>query len=364
MPLRENTACRTLHSRRMVCGPVMTDVASILANYDIGQVVEIHEIKSGLMHSTYAVEASSGRFTLQRLHKKLATAEIIGDYEAVTTYLSQKKMLSPRLVRTADDQPVVVDGESRWWRLATWIDGETRDKVSHLDEAEQGARALGRFHRAMADFDYVFASQHPLHDTEAHLAGLRGALGVPEYSEHRASISDEIDEILETLPSLLLPGDLPQRVVHGDPKISNVLYRGATAVGMIDLDTCNRHTLLVDLGDAVRSWCRDGSEDEAQHFRLDRFEAIIRGYAEEGPSLNEMERQHLGGAGRLITLELASRFARDVLQDEYFAFDSTRYPSRRAHNKARTRAMLFLARDMLAHRGQIEEIIETYLGQS
>lgn len=342
----------------------MPDTASILSHYDIGQVVEIHEINSGLMHSTYAVDAGVGRFTLQRLHKKLATAEIVGDYEAVTTYLSQKDMLSPRLVRTADDQPVVVDSEGRWWRLATWIDGETRDKVSHVSEAEEGARALGRFHRAMADFEYDFASQHPLHDTNAHLSGLRAAIEVPEYAAYRASIADEIDEILTTLPGLLLPADLPQRVVHGDPKISNVLYRGNRAVGMIDLDTCNRHTLLVDLGDAVRSWCRDGSEDEAQHFRLDRFEAIIRGYADEGPELSDLERRHLAGAGRLITLELASRFARDVLQDEYFAFDASRYSSRRAHNQARTRAMLFLARDMLAHRNQIEEIIESYLGQS
>ncbi len=340
----------------------MQGTAAILDRYDIGQVDETLEINSGLMHSTYLVRSSAGKFTLQRLHKKLATAEIISDYEAVTSYLAEKRMLSPRLVRTKDDHPIVSDSEGRWWRLATWIDGETRDKVASIDEAEQGARALGRFHHAMADFDYPFASQHPLHDTEAHLAGLRSALMRPEYAEYRESISGEIEQILEVLPSLLLPSDLPQRVVHGDPKISNVLYRGAEAVGMIDLDTCNRHTLLVDLGDAVRSWCRDGSEDEQQHFRIDRFEAIIRGYAAEGPILNHLECAHLGGAGRLITLELACRFARDVMEDEYFAYDASRYSSRRAHNKARTRAMLFLANDMQSHRAEIDGIIGRYLG--
>ena len=191
--------------------------------------------------------------------------------------------------------------------------------------------------------------------------GLRSALDVPEYAQHRASVSDEIDEVLETLPRLLLPADLPQRVVHGDPKISNVLYRGREAVGMIDLDTCNRHTVLVDLGDAVRSWCRDGSEDEEQRFMVERFEAMIRGYAAEGPGLDSAELTHLGGAGRLITLELASRFARDVMQDEYFAYDAARYPSRRAHNQARTRAMLFLAKDMQTQRAQMDEIIDRYL---
>ena len=52
------------------------------------------------------------------------------------------------------------------------------------------------------------------------------------------------------------------------------MFSGETAVGMIDLDTCNRHTLLVDLGDAIRSWCRNGYEDEVQQFHLDRFEGI------------------------------------------------------------------------------------------
>ena len=132
----------------------------------------------------------------------------------------------------------------------------------------------------MADFEYDFASQHPLHDTDAHLAGLKAAIDVPDYAKYRASISDEIDEILVTLPSLLLPADLPQRVVHGDPKISNVLYRGNRAVGMIDLDTCS-YTLLVDLGMLfVR-----GAEMAARTrpaFSIGPFEAIIRGYADEG----------------------------------------------------------------------------------
>ena len=92
-------------------------------------------------------------------------------------------------------------------------------------------------------------------------------------------------------------------------------------MGLIDLDTCNRHTVLVDLGDAVRSWCRDGSEDEQQHFRIDRFEAILAGYSEDGLSLSRHEIDYLGQAGRTITMELASRFAKDVMVDEYFAYD-------------------------------------------
>ena len=129
---------------------------------------------------------------------------------------------------------------------------------------------------------------------------------------------------------------------------------------MIDLDTCNRHSTLVDLGDAIRSWCRDGAEDERQRFHIDRFEAILRGYAAEGPALCEAELELLPTAGRLITLELACRFARDALEDEYFAFDAERYPDRPSHNRARMAGMLFLADDMRAHQDAMAELVRAH----
>jgi len=336
---------------------------SIANHFPIGDIQLIDEIRSGLMHSTFRVVAESGTYTLQRLHKKLATAEIIGDYEAVTHYLYENEVEAPRLVRTRQNRPVYIDPEHRWWRLATWVEGEAHDKVTSIDQAEEGARALGRFHRVMSDFTHPFASQHPLHDTTGHLSNLRAASENPDYAEARRSVDSEIEQILKILPTLLLPDTLPQRVVHGDPKISNVLFDGTRAVGMIDLDTCNRHTLLVDIGDAIRSWCRDGHEDDKQHFQLDRFEAMMRGYAAEGPTLRVDEIEHLPAAGRLITMELSSRFARDVMEDEYFAFDSERYTTRRAHNIARTRAMLFLADDMKAHEKDMRALVTKYMGR-
>lgn len=321
-------------------------------------------VVSGLMHGTWKVEAGGARYALQRLHHKLATREIVDDYVAVTGHLAAKGVPAPRLIPTVAGAPVAeVDGA--WWRLSTWLDGETRMKVTSADEARAGARMLGRFHRAMADIPHTFGSQHPLHDTAGHLARLEAAVADPRHAAALKTIAPQVQQIRALLPPLILPASLPQRVVHGDPKISNVMFAAGDgpieAVGMIDLDTCNRHTLLVDLGDAVRSWCRDGGEDEDERFHIDRFAAILEGYAETGPALTAEEKALLAGAGRTITLELASRFARDVLEDEYFAFDATRYPDRRSHNQARTRSMLFLAEDMRAQQAEAEALVKRHL---
>lgn len=340
----------------------MAPPAEVLDRFDLGAAPATEPVDSGLMHGTWFVTAPAGAFVLQRLHPKLATPEIMGDYAAVTAHLALKGLPAPRLVPTRAGEGVAHAADGTWWRLTTRVPGHTRSRVTSAAEAEQGARALGRFHRAMADLPHVFASQHPLHDTVAHLAGLNAAAARPELAHHGAQIAQEIDYLQAALPELLLSAALPARVVHGDPKISNVMFQGDQAVGLIDLDTCNRHSVLVDLGDAVRSWCRDGAEDENESFHLDRFDAVLRGYAAEGLALEASEIAGLATAGRLITLELAARFARDALEDEYFGFDARRYPDRRSHNRARTRAMLHLAADMQRQAAPMAECVEAHFG--
>jgi Ser/Thr protein kinase RdoA (MazF antagonist) len=334
-------------------------VEPALEHYDVGRVQSVESARSGLMHGTWIVTADAGRFVLQRLHHKLATPEIIADYQAVTEHLAARGVPAPRLVPTRAGAPVA-QVDDRWWRLSTFVPGDTRERVASAEEAEEGARALGRFHRVMADIRHDFGSQHPLHDTAGHLERLHAAAADPAYAPWRGPIEGEIATVLGRLGGMLLPDGLPLRVVHGDPKISNVLFRDGHAIGLIDLDTCNRHTVLVDLGDAIRSWCRDGAEDEKQRFHPARFEAILRGYAAEGPALTAAEVAALPQAGPMITLELASRFLRDALEDHYFAWDAARYPDRRSHNVARARGMLFLAQDMEAHAEACRELVARY----
>jgi Ser/Thr protein kinase RdoA (MazF antagonist) len=325
-------------------------LADQLAHFALPADLNIVPVHQGLMHSTWFV---GDAYVLQKLHPKLATAAIIDDYAAVTAHLAQKGIAAPRLIPTRTGDGVLIDAAG-WWRLTTRVPWTTRQKVRGAADCEAGARALGRFHVAMSDFERPFGSTHPLHDTAGHLARLDAAQAADQYVDAEPLIAEAACEIRREIEPLMLPSDLPRRVVHGDPKISNVMFEGDVAVGLIDLDTCNRHSVLVDLGDAMRSWCRDGYEDELQRFHVDRFEAILVGYAAEGLELTAPERARLVDCGRLITLELASRFARDVLEDEYFAWDAKRYASRRAHNLARMQSMLHLARDMAHKRAQAE----------
>ena len=164
--------------------------------------------------------------------------------------------------------------------------------------------------------------------------------------------------IAKELPETLLPSGLPTTIIHGDPKISNIIFKEGAGVCMIDLDTCMEHSALVDLGDALWSWCGLEGDNPENRFSLHKFEAAMQGYMGVIP-LSSDEQHYVYRAARMIALELASRFARDIIDDSYFGWDADRYPSRKAHNRARVLAMVNLEHDIVNKKDRIIDILNT-----
>lgn len=211
------------------------------------------------------------------------------------------------------------------------------------------ARACGeiyaKFHRVMDGFPYRFKSTKILHETEKVYAAFEKATANGSRRLQPAlyeEVKNEIDFIRRELPKFFLPSTLPMRVIHGDPKISNILFDSkGQAKAIIDLDTCNRRPLLVELGDALRSWCGGAEDDPRNSFSLPIFRAAWAGYKKgAGDMMTKRELQYVPKAIGTITLELAARFLTDYFDDNYFGWDFSRYPSRRAHNLARARGQI------------------------
>jgi Ser/Thr protein kinase RdoA (MazF antagonist) len=207
--------------------------------------------------------------------------------------------------------------------------------------AREAGRLVGLLHKHLAAFNYIPQGSIPhFHDTNFVLTELQNV---------HAQLPDEVcsiaDDILTTLPSLIVANE-PQQLVHGDLKISNLIFDDlGYAVGIIDFDTILRHARAIDLGDAFRSWCNRTAEDDPDAtFEVAFFEAAASGYTEGiGMSSGPQERARHLRATKQITLELAARFLIDVVHDAYFGFDAARYPHRRAHNVARARGQYHLA---------------------
>jgi Ser/Thr protein kinase RdoA (MazF antagonist) len=290
---------------------------------------------------------------LQRLHPVFG-ASVHLDIEAVTLHLQRRQLETPRLLRNRSgglwtETPSGNGAATHVWRASSYVDGVTVHRSADPTQLSSAAELLGRFHGALLDLEHEFVHLRPLHDTPQHLNKLRGALA-SERGQADAESRELGEQILEHARAIRLDfSQFPRRILHGDPKLSNVLFQRdqpTRARCMIDLDTLGRGFLAYELGDALRSWGNRAGEDQLEaDFDPEVLRAVISGYARTCPSSIQDEEICSAVAGlETVSLELASRFAADAVLDSYFGWDASRFPTRRAHNLVRARGQFSLAR--------------------
>ena len=329
-------------------------------------------VRGGLINTTFLVRGRGEEppLVLQRLHPIFA-AEVNIDIDAVTEHLATAGLVTPRLVRTVAGERWLALGGAVW-RGLTYVDGVTLHEMPDPVHAETAGALVGRFHRALSDLDHEFVFQRAgVHDTAAHLRRLAQAIEAAPGDGNGAKLVAEAvavgREILEAGARLPPAGDLPRRPMHGDLKVSNILFARAappSAVSIIDLDTLGRQTVAYEMGDALRSWCNPDGEDTVDtRFDLELFAGAVRGYASGLDGLlGPAEIESLASGVEIVCVELAARFCVDVFDDRYFGWSPERFPSRRHHNLVRARGQLTLARGVARARSAARERLAAAFG--
>ena len=333
---------------------------AVLAHYAL-DVTRMTRITQGLVNLTLKLTTRDGRhYALQRLHPVFGPG-VNHNIERVSLHLAAHGMPTPRLLRTRDDALAVEQDDGRW-RILSWVDGRAFDFVANPAQAEAAGGLLARFHAALADFnEELRVERPPIHDFARHRARLTEVLAMSISHRLHDDVAQAAAHIDTMRAAHRAPRLTPPRLVHGDPKISNLLFNddATQALCMVDLDTLARMPLPVELGDALRSWCNPHREDDLQaRFELPLFAAAVRGYASAaGGFLSADEVRAIVPATLDIHLELAARFVVDALDESYFGWDATRYDSRGAHNLARGLGQLAAARSLVAQLAGAEDAI-------
>lgn len=305
--------------------------------------IGLRSLHGGLLHQSFHVRAGDVEYVLQRVADVFAP-EIHANIEAVTRHLVARGVRAARLIPTRQGGLFAELGPLGRWRLMEHLAGASFEQLTSLAQARSAAELVGRFHAALLDFDAPLAPMGIAYrDTPRYLAALRAALA--QHREHRlhASMSRLAQRVFGAFDALGPPPRVCERVIHGDLKLSNVLFESASGAGrdralaLVDFDTLMRGTLWMELGDLWRSWCNAAGE-EAGHprFDLEVFAAACDGFAEgHGTALEDAEVGSLEAAPERIALELCARFTTDALEERYFGWDAKQYPTRGDHNAAR-----------------------------
>lgn len=303
----------------------------------------LETLGGGLINRSFAVHAARGEYVLQRVHPLFAP-EIHDNIRAVTEKLARVGIETPRLLPTRDRHNFVDIPASGRWRLMTRVPGVSFETIASTAQAHAAGAFAARFHGALADLPRPLRPLgFTLHDPAQHLATLHQTLSAHATHRLHAPVLALAGKIFAAAANWENFTDLPKRIVHGDLKLNNFVFRGPTAphcaevVALVDLDTLSELPLYMELGDAWRSWCNPQGEDTLEpRFDLEIFQASAQGYLENlALPLSHEERSSLAQAVERISLELATRFAVDALQENYFGWDATRFPARGEHNLLR-----------------------------
>jgi len=324
---------------------------------------------SGHIHDTFRVqtaEKDKDDYILQRLNNKIFKniPQLQNNIERVTVHLNKKLQQIPgsnikreclTLIPAKDGKSWIVDKDGNFWRMYIFISNHrSYNIVDSPDKAFEGGKAIGRFQAMLADMpgDPLYETIPKFHDIENRLLILNHK--IKEDPAGRVSeLTEEIKEYLsrgeemKTILKLGRAGKIPSRITHNDTKFNNILLdENDKALCVIDLDTVMPGYVHYDYGDAIRTVTNTAAEDEKDlskvEMNIDLFEAYAKGYlSETGKTLNDVEKEYLAFAPKLITYTIGVRFLTDYIDgDNYFKIHH------KFHNLQRTRAQLKLVMSM------------------
>ncbi|MGI9533740.1 MAG: phosphotransferase enzyme family protein [Thermodesulfobacteriota bacterium] len=335
-------------------------ISDIARNFGLKELTTVEKLNGGLINDTYLIQTNSKRYIIQSLHK-IFSFELLEDIDTVTKYLASKSVTTPKLIDTIKKDPGHREG-SEIWRVFSYIPGICLEKID-TGQAAEAAAMVGKFHNALRDLNYKFKFKIPkFHDTGQIISRLKKVNNKNSASNKykllnklTSEVTGEYEKVEKSI------SQLPDRIIHGDLKISNVRFEetGNKAICLIDLDTMGRNKIVYDIGDAVRSWCMVAKKGEVS-FDLGLFKAIIKGYMSTAKFLTIPETLAIKDGIKTVTLELSARYITDAYEEKYFRLDEKKYTNLVEQNTLKAVNLINFYHEFKKKDGEIDKIISKY----
>lgn len=276
------------------------DLAAFLNGFDVGAAVSFKGIAEGVENSNFLLETTGGRFILT-LYEKRVDAGDLPWFLALMGHLAAKGLPVPgpvadsagNVLQILNDRPAC---------LIEFLPGVSVTEATPETAREVGA-ALGRMHKALADFTVPRpntlgpASWPPLAARCANVSG-KSRLG-----EIDASLPHAVQRGLAAIADW--PAGLPQSTIHADLFPDNVLMLNGRVTGLIDFYFACTDARAYDVAITHAAWCFSA---DGRQFFPERAAGLMAGYLAE-VSLSSAERAALprlaAGAALRFTLTRA-----------------------------------------------------------
>ena len=309
----------------------------VLKKFSIdGEVLEIVPFGNGHINKTYKVTTDQGNHYLFQCVNGYVfhnIDDLMRNIFIVSNWLHYNNHETLDIVKTSNGKLYVRDGDL-YYRVYKYLENTVSyEKLTH-ELVGKVAQAFGQLHNSLAGLDSCLIAEtiRDFHNTPKRIKNLFDAIKEDEkkrVSDCKGLIAfvfqyrDYADYIMKGLET----GEIPERIVHNDPKINNILFDKATneVRCVIDLDTIMPGSYLFDVGDALRSIFTGDNESSRDSSLLkvdfDIYETYVKAYLKEiNGSITRKEVELIPYSVAIIALELGVRFLEDyILGDKYLA---------------------------------------------
>ncbi len=311
---------------------------------------------NGLIHSTWLVENKKKKYILQRINNQvfLYPEDISFNIKLISDHLKVHfpGYLFAESLPAIDGSNLVKVSEG-YFRMFPFIEGShTIDIIEKPEQAYQAAKQFGRFTMLLSDLDVSLLkiTLPDFHDLTLRYRQFENAL--LHGNKGRILQSKDLITLIKQQQYLVAEYEYCKlhfkiRCTHHDTKISNVLLDDNNkGLCVIDLDTVMPGYFISDVGDMMRTYLSQVSEEEKDfskiEIRNEIYQAIVNGYMSEmGAELSDLEIKHFSFAGKMMTYMQAIRFLTDHINDDVYY--GAKYDG---HNFIRARNQITLLKKM------------------
>lgn len=272
-----------------------------LQDYDIGELVELKGISSGITNTNYFVTTSQNKYVLTLFEQN--SIEELPYFIDLMSHLASHGVPCPWPIKDKKGASLhMLNGKPA--ALVSCLAGQDIEDPS-VDQCAEVGKVLAKMHIAGQSFEEKFP-QHDSHNQRG--ADWRNKTAT-QVMPHLAAEDQQLLQETLAFQAGFDTTQLPMGVTHADLFRDNVLFEGDKIGGLIDFYYACHDVLAYDLAIAVNDWCvqEDGSLD------ILRLNAMRESYETIRP-LNQAEINSWPGLLRVAAL----RFWLSRLYDQIY----------------------------------------------
>jgi thiamine kinase-like enzyme len=315
------------------------EIELVLADYGfINGQYTFRDFGTGHINSTFLISVigKEDQFILQSINQNVFREPLIiaNNMRLVEDYLKKhypSYLFVGSIQTSKGDEMAIVNGT--YWRMTRYIPNSVSlETLSDPRQAFEAAVQFGKLSKLLDGFNASFLKPSILgfHDLNLRFDQFNKVLETAD-PELKVKASAQIEKalnyafIVDYFNSYKDSADFPDRVMHHDTKINNMLFDKDTLEGIcvIDLDTLMPGKFISDLGDMMRTYLCAFSENEPDmdkiFIRMEYFEAIVKGYLSQmGNILTSAEKELIIFSGKYLIYMQALRFLTDYLNGNIY----------------------------------------------